>query len=227
MRKLFFTLGYLPFLVAGQAGLSTPNPIAGYDFLNRQAIFNPSGLTEEGTLFFPTKVSTANIKLKNGRYYTNMKAVMNLLDNELLFQDSLNQLYTAIVPVQSVEFIPGDMNINSIFFKTGFPPIDGNTENTFYEVLAEGKATLLKAYRISYIDRTPIDRSVSIRHYDTKTFIYLFDGSHIRKLSRNKSDIENALLYRQNAFQTYVSSHKINWKSDSDLAALFNFINSN
>ncbi|GAA4737895.1 hypothetical protein GCM10023229_16120 [Flavisolibacter ginsenosidimutans] len=206
--------------------LQTPVPFAAYDFLNRKAIYSHSDMQEEGSFLFPQQASVATIKLKNGRLYTNLKAMVNLLDNELLFQDSLGQNYSAVVPIDFVEFNAADNDTTKTVFKTGFPATDGFTENTFYEVLSEGSLTLLKAYKVSYVDRTSIQSSVPIRRYDTKEMLYVYDKQNgIRKISKNKKEILETLTGKTQEVSVYVSSHKTNFKSEKDLAGLFIYYN--
>jgi len=206
--------------------LQTPIPFAGYEFLNRKAVYSHSDTLEEGSYLFPQQASAATIKLKNGRLYTNLKAMVNLLDNELLFQDSLGQNYSAVVPIDFVEFDGVGNDTIKTVFKTGFPATDGFTENTFYEVLSEGSLTLLKAYKVSYVDRTSIQSSVPIRRYDTKEVLYVYDKQNgIRKISKNKKEILEILTGKTQEVSAYVSSHKINFKSEKELGDLFTYYN--
>ena len=206
--------------------LQTPIPFAAYEFLNRKAIYSRSDTVEEGNYLFPQQASPATVKLKNGRVYTDIRAMVNLLDNELLFQDSLGQNYSAVVPIDFVEFGPVENAATKTVFKTGFPAADGFSENTFYEVLSEGSLTLLKAYKISYVDKTSIQSSVPIRRYDTKEILYVYDKQNgIRKIAKNKKEILETLTGKPQEISAYASSHKTNFKSEKDLADLFGYYN--
>jgi hypothetical protein len=111
-------------------------------------------------------------------------------------------------------------------FKTGFPVVDGLTENTYYEVLSEGKLTLLKAYKVAYTDRTTIQSSVPIRRYDTKEVFYVYDKKNgMRKISKTKDSVLETVQDKSKEMLDYIQTHKPSFKSDLDLAGLFDYYN--
>lgn len=226
MNKIFCFL-FFPLFASAQPRLTTPVPFAGYDFLNKSSIYSHSDTVEIGSYLFPKLAGPASIKLRNGRIYTGIKAAINLMTNELVFQDSAGQLYTAIVDIDSVEFKQSEICPANTVFKTGFPKIDNFNERTFFEVLSEGKVALLKAYKISYIDKTVLGTTAPVRQYDTKEILYTYSKEKgITKLSKSKDDVLTIMNDKNAEISGYLKQHKINFKSQADLAQLFNYYNS-
>src|SRR3954469_17999622 len=126
MKKMLLCAMMAPAFASAQAtGLSTPIPFGSYGFLNGKSIYNKDDQFEEGTYTFPKFPAYANVTLKGGRYYPSIKTLVNLLDNEMIFTDSTGLMYAAIVPIESIEFLPSESVSAKTVFKTGFPSVDG------------------------------------------------------------------------------------------------------
>ncbi len=226
MKKILICLFLAPplFSFSQASGLSTSIPFGSYGFINGKSTYSRQDASEEGAYMFPKTLSPANVTLKNGRYYPNIKIMLNLMDNEMIFADSTGQTYSSIVPIEQIEFLPIENGATKTVFKTGFPAVGDADENTFYEVLADGPMMLLRSNKISYIDKTILGRSVSTRVYDNKQTIYAYDKKlGMKKISKSKTELES-LFGGNTKMQTYLSSHKI--RSESDMVGTFKYYNS-
>lgn len=225
MKKLFLSLLLAPAfaLAQGPPALMTPVPFGSYGFINGKTLFNRSDLNEEGSYTFPKVPVNAKVTLRNGREYPSVKTMVNLMDNEMIFSDSTGQAYSAIVPISSIEFAPSENVPSRTVFKTGFPSIDGNDENTFYEVLAEGQLTLLRHNKVTYVDKSVLGRSMPTRVYDDKQTLYVYNSKDdsIKKIHRNETQ---ELFAGNTKMKSYLGSHKV--KSDADLAGVITYYNS-
>jgi hypothetical protein len=111
-------------------------------------------IDEEGTYYLPEKVCDAVITLKNGEAYKGFKARIDLLHQQVLFNYG-NEELVCMEPIQRIEMNNCGDKKNTMVFQRGFPTYDNGVDTNFYEVLSEGKLTLLKLYKAKYSDGGP------------------------------------------------------------------------
>src|ERR1044071_1922443 len=95
----------------------------------------------EGTPFYPDEYLRANVYLSHGKIYTGIYVKFNLQENLVLYKQADGSEMSAATPIKRVIFTDtsnGWIFYNAIF-ESGFPSIDKQNENTFYEVLDSGK----------------------------------------------------------------------------------------
>lgn len=175
--------------------------------------------------WFPGKVSLVSGKTMLA------KLKYDLIKDELLFQSPRDSLALAFVePVKSVSFDAfgiSESNLLPLVFSSGYPGIDEQTPASFYQVIADGKAKVLKRYK-KIIHSDQVFNSATV----TKTFVlkdavyYLLINDKITRIKPSSKVILNALSDKAEKMQAYIKSTKLDYKSDADLAKLFNYYNS-
>lgn len=214
-----------PVLASAQAtGLSTPVPFGSFGFINGKNTYSRPDNPDEGNYMFPKDPTTAKVVLRNGRVYTGVKVMLNLMDNQMIFMDSTGQLYESISQVASIEFPPSETVPAKTVFQTGFPPMPPKMDySSYYEVLVDGPVMLLKANQISYIEKNVLGKSDPVRVYDNTPILFAYDKktNEMKKVTKSSQ----ADIFAGNAkMQSYLGSHKI--KSQADIVGLFNYYNS-
>jgi hypothetical protein len=175
--------------------------------------------------WFPGKVNLVSGKTMLA------KLKYDLIKDELLFQSPRDSLALAFVePVRSFSFdtfgIP-ESNLLPLVFGSGYPAIDEQTPASFYQVIADGKVKVLKRYK-KIIHSDQVFNSATV----TKTFAlkdavyYLLMNDKIGRIRPGSKVILTALNDKAEKMQTYIKSAKVDYKSDTDLAKLFNYYNS-
>ncbi|HMG10175.1 MAG TPA: hypothetical protein VK609_16790 [Mucilaginibacter sp.] len=96
------------------------------------------------------KWATGAVKLVNRKSVT-AKLKYDLIKDELLFQNKRDSAALRFVyPVQYFSFNDvaiDESNIAPLVFGRGYPPVDNQTQASFYQVIADGKGKLLKHYK--------------------------------------------------------------------------------
>ena len=100
-----------------------------------------------GSAYLYPNFKFATIVLKDGRTYNNVQARLNLVEHEVNFIASNGeQGYIGKGMVTSILFNDTSKDgVNTYIFQTGFSPIDNQSAIHFYQVLVNGKISLLKS----------------------------------------------------------------------------------
>lgn len=174
----------------------------------------------EGSPFLFQEWNWGAVKFKSGQYAKDLSLQFNLHRNKLYFQRN-GQVLEFVQPV--TEFMMGqviDYDSVAVIYRNGYPVTDKTNEETFFELLADGKLQLLK-----YNSKT-IRVFKGYNQPEKKTFedlseLYLFrpDGKMI-KIKKDKESFLQALPEQAAKIEELIGSKKIKMKNESGLARL-------
>jgi hypothetical protein len=179
-----------------------------------------------GSPFINDNWVRAKLTLSRGKEIGPLSIKLNIESNELYFLDSNGKEMIAmdglVKKVYCIDYYTKD-SIRYVF-KSGYPPIEAQNENYFYQVLTEGRIELLaRKYKYISSERKDLSGDVSKSFADGMVILYVYAYGVIQPLKSNKSFI--ATLWdedKQQEMNKYISANKINFKSTSDLIKLFN-----
>jgi hypothetical protein len=110
--------------------------------------------------------------------------------------------------------------------RCGFPAIDNQTINSFYQVLSFGKLTLLKSLR----------KSLSVEHDeftgDTKKELtlheeyYFFIGDKMQRIKKDKGFVLGNMQDKRAEIEAFVQKNKLSFKTFEDIKATVDYYNS-
>ncbi|WP_183565820.1 hypothetical protein [Mucilaginibacter sp. SP1R1] len=188
-----------------------------------------SNADAEGSPYLITNWAAGSVSFSNGKKVT-AKLKYDLMKDELLFQNkSDSSAMTFIEPVQgfSFNYFPiAESSLTPLIFGNGFPPVEGQTPASFYQVIADGKVKLLKHYKkVVRIDQA-FNSATSTKTFVLVDVYYLFVNNQLTKIRPGQKTILSALNNKAAELQGYMKSNTINYKSDADLAKLFGYYNS-
>ena len=180
-----------------------------------------------GSPFIKDDWVTARLTLSGGKVMGPLSIKINIESNELYFLDSTGKELIAadgvVRRIDCVDFYVKD-SIRYIF-KNGYPPIDKQNENYYYQVLTEGKIELL-AKKFKYIrsEKNELTGDVSKSFVEGSAVFFINAYGIMQPFHANKSFI-NSLWEedKQQEINKYISENKINFKSTTDLIKLFNY----
>jgi hypothetical protein len=145
------------------------------------------------------------------------------MTNEFLY--TLNEKeFICTLPVEQIDFDGCENDVTSARFKSGFPAIDNETQNSFYQVLAEGKASLLKKYSITWRDDKPYNSGTTTRIFTAREILYLNINGSMFKLDKNNSNL--ATILSSKMVNAYLAKEKRNLKKDDEVIRLIEYYNS-
>ena len=182
----------------------------------------------KGTPFINDKWKLAKITLSKGKEISQLPIKLNIESNELYFLDSTGKEMIALKGlVKKIDYL-NYWSKDSIkyVFKSGYPDIDKQTENYYYQVLTEGKIELLaKKFKYITVDKNELSGEISKNFVESAVKLYVYANKIIQAFYSNKDFVISLLKDKEQAINMFVDANKINFKKTTDLIKLFNYYN--
>jgi len=182
-----------------------------------------------GSPFINDEWIMAMITLSQGNEIGPLKIKLNIENNELYYLDSLGKEMIAVEgivkKVDCINYYSKD-SIRYIF-KTGYPAIDKQNENYYYQVLTEGNVELL-AKKFKYIRTTKeeVSGAVSKDFVEGIVTMYVYANNAIREFRPNKNFIISVLKNKEQEINKFIDTDRTNFKKTKDVVRLINYYNS-
>jgi len=182
----------------------------------------------EGNPFFIENFRPSIIKLVSGLEFNNVIARLDLYKQVVhikLNGDTIKMVLpgniTEIIFYDTVQSLP-----NEYKFQTGYPEIDNLNRNNFYQVLSDGKVTLLKS-SLKKINKTKNEMSGEVSsQFDIYEDHYLYVKYEMKRVKKDKEYILNLLADKRKELETYITAQKLNFKSMNSIKKLIDCYNS-
>jgi hypothetical protein len=216
-------------ILAQQNTLSTTGKWGTQIFLsdaNGQAFVNKYDNIQGSAYFFPT-YKYASIELRDGRKYMDIKAKLNLMENEVEFISATSKEgYLGKGMVATISFNDTlRQEVKKYIFQSGFPGIDNQTSIHFYQVLCNGKITFLKS-----INKTMEERKNELSGEQSKEFVtrenwYVYQNGTMARIKKDQAFFAGLFADKAQAFSKYINEHKLNFKKEEQIVGLVNYLN--
>jgi hypothetical protein len=229
MKILFtcFSFFLATFSFAQSNSISTTSKWGQQIFLsdvNGQAFVNKyEGIS--GSVYDNTEYQLAKIILKDGRVYNDVKTRINLLEHEVNFIASNGQ-EGFLGKGMASEITYEDNNASqSKIFQCGFPPIDNQNRISFYQILFNGKTSLLKSVYKSIQERNNDMSGERYKEFATYENMYLLKEGTMVRIKKDKSNLIALLQDKNQSIKKYIDDQKLNLKNEAHLIALVKYYN--
>jgi hypothetical protein len=151
---------------------------------------------------------------------------LNIESNEVYFLDSTGKEMVALEGlIKKIDFI-NYYSKDSIryIFKSGYPNIDKQNENYFYQVFTDGKIELL-AKKFKYIRTVKDELSGEIikDFVDGTVTLYVYSFDNMQLFQPKIDFVLSLLIDKHEEVNTFINANKINLKKTSDLIKLFSY----
>ena len=226
---LFFLIGF-DTAQAQRNTISTTGKWGQQIFLsdvNGQAFVNQyEGIS--GSVYDQAAYRVAKITLKDGRVYNDVKARINLLEQEVNFIASNGQEgFLGKGMVSELAFTEEQISIPTLkIFQSGFPPIDNQNRISFYEILYTGKTSLLKSVYKTIQERNNDMSGERFKEFTTYENLYLLKEGTMVRIKKDKSSLISLLQDKTGAIQKYIDHQKLNLKNEANVIELIKYYNS-
>lgn len=159
----------------------------------------------------------------NKKKFINLPIKLDVQSNQVLFKmDEVEMIPAGTVSM--IEFFAKGTNGRNQVFRNGFPPVNKNTNETYYEVLDTGKATLLKHIGVvSREAREYGDAAVKKTIQQVKNF-YIFIQNRMVHVKKADALLE-AMKDKRASVEAFISANKIKLYKDDDVKSLINYYN--
>lgn len=178
-----------------------------------------------GNPFFIDEWLPGVITLKSGQKTDKYNLKLDLYSNELLFQYEGNAL-VVVNPVK--EFVLKTNPGSSYLFRAGYLPVERNTENTFYQVLADGPVTLLKLTRKIITERKEYNQAAVIKEFEASESYYIAKANGgIEKIRKDKKSLLAAINDADGSLAKWLEKKGLRCKSEEELVQAVTAYNNN
>lgn len=195
--------------------------------VNGRAFENKYGDVNGSAYLFPD-FKYATIVLTDGRQYSNVKARINLVEHEVNFIASNGEegyigkgMVTAITINDTTK-----QGIKKYTFQSGYPTTDNQTVIHFYQVLASGKAKLLKSINKNIEERLNELSGEKSKEFAVRENMYLQIGGGLKRIKKDAGFFLGLMADQKDAMNLYINSNKVNFKAEEQLVKLVEYYNS-
>jgi hypothetical protein len=153
---------------------------------------------------------------------------LNIESNELYFLDSTGKEMIAmeglVKKIDCINYYSKD-SIRYVF-KNGYPGIDKQNENYYYQIFTEGKIELLEK-KIKYVSvvKDELTGEISKDFVEGAGTLYVYFNKSIQAYHPDKSFIISLLKDKKQAINMFIDANKINFRKTADLIKVFNYYN--
>ena len=184
-----------------------------------------SGLTGtdiEGSPFLSDSFETGRVLFTTGKMSKDVSLKFDMLNNRLLFlRDGIMLEFVDSVKVFYLQH--NENNNSGIVFQSNFPPIDKNTKATFYELVVDGKISLLNyRYKIvsDYKEYSMIKKKLYV---EQSQFYAVLPGNKIIRIKKDRKFLMKAMPDYSEKIKSLTGNLKLT--SDDSLITLFEELN--
>jgi hypothetical protein len=110
-------------------------------------------------------------------------------------------------------------------FQCGFPAIDNQNRISFYQILFNGKTSLLKSVYKSIQERNNDMSGERFKEFATYENMYLLKDGTMVRIKKDKSSIIALLQDQNQAIKKYIEDQKLNLKNEAHLIDLVKYYN--
>jgi hypothetical protein len=180
-----------------------------------------------GSVYDQTEYQLAKITLKDGRVYNDVKARINLLEHEVNFIASNGQEgFLGKGMASEIAYVENNASVQeSKVFQCGFPSIDNQNRISFYQILLNGKASLLKSVYKAIQERNNDMSGERFKEFATYENMYLLKEGTMTRIKKDKSSLLVLFQDKKEAIAKYMEDQKLNLKNEAHLKALVQYYN--
>jgi hypothetical protein len=123
--------------------------------------------------------------------------------------------------------IPGGdiSDLRPMAFVDFFPATANRTENSWYQLIADGKFKLLKCYRKTIKEDHPYASATVTKTFIPSAIYYTFKDGHLTEIVLSKKSLLKLFDDHPDQAHAYFKTNNVNLKSDTDLQKLFTWYN--
>jgi hypothetical protein len=191
-----------------------------------KAFVNPSP-DVAGTPFLANDWKYGTLVLNTSRRYDSVRIRLNLYSQQVHFLNSSN-LEVALDKgyIKEVLLPDGKAGVTGgLHFQNGFPPVDEQDANNFYQVLVQGKMWLLLSIRkIVAQDKDEMAGEVR-KEYKAYEDYYAYDGKTMQRIRKDKTFVENLLADKKDKVEAFIVENKFKLRSIDEIRRVIEYYN--
>jgi hypothetical protein len=177
----------------------------------------------EGTPFFKDEWMKGNVVVNGGTQYSGIFLKLDLFDNEVHFQDQKGNEMIATTRIQKIILLDTAMQQLYNFVNGEF--IQANVRiKGWYQLLTEGKATLLKKFSKQLHELRPYGSATVEQTIFTSPRYYILHDGTFTEIKKIK-EMADILTDKKDEVAQYIKTNNLSGKTDGDFEKLVNYYN--
>lgn len=186
----------------------------------------------KGSAYLYPTWNSGTITDKSGKGYSNLLLKYDSYKDQI----ELNQEGQIVEPLTgmynkfTLNFVdPVTNQVIKHSFSAGYP-VEGYTRENYFDLLLDGKITLLKKYKTLFLEESVSGYGTSGTQKSFQSTILYFiiaDDSDSKEIKLNKKSVLNAFQEQTAEIEAFIKEKKMKVKSETDLIEIIRFLNAN
>ncbi|OQP39757.1 hypothetical protein A4H97_16155 [Niastella yeongjuensis] len=154
------------------------------------------------------------VRFSSGRTLNQFKLKFDCLKNALLLQFN-GSAFAAQSKVQ--EFVMYPKKKDSLLFRLGYPVTDKTSENTFFQVLVQDKATLLRLIARTIIEeKQVVATGRAERRMEAAEYYYLLQNGTMTLLPDDRTELPTRFADKKEPIAAFISEQQLKMHTPED-----------
>jgi hypothetical protein len=182
-----------------------------------------------GSPFVNDDWAFAKLTTVRGNIIGPLQIKLNIESNELYYLDSAGKIMVAMEGlVKKIDFINYFYKDSIRYvFKCGYPDIDKQNGNFYYQVLTDGVIELLvKRFKYTRVTKEEVSGEITKEIVDGSQIMYTYAFGIMQAFQPGKNSVISLLEDKEPLVSKFIDTNKINFKKITDLIKLFDYYNS-
>jgi hypothetical protein len=177
----------------------------------------------KGSPYMEDAFVRGEVILKRGSTIKDVEIRYNAFEDIMEFKSGDDVLFMASDKISGFIMNSGG---RPVLFKNGYS-IPGFSANSFFIVISEGENQLLKKYKkVSAPDPDAPYGSEGKAFSSNSSYHLIYNGASYTNIKLNKKSILDIMHDRQKEIEEFVKSRKLDYRSETDVAAITSYLNS-
>ncbi len=178
-----------------------------------------------GSSFLIKDWSEGVIRFSSGRVSTQFKLKFDCVKNQLNLQFGGSTFATESKVKEFVIYTKNGNTRDSMIFRKGFPAADKGNEETYFQVLVEGKAMLLCLHLKHIAEEQQLASKVVYRRITDQEIYYLLKDGKMTELPNDKFLIVEKFPEHAEHMRKYISEQQLKFRNAPDYVKLIVYYN--
>lgn len=156
----------------------------------------------------------------------NLNMLYNEVDDQLIFKVRKSDVGKVIAPVKEFRIVDNETGSSPRKFRAGFKSTKFSTDKTFFEVLVEGKVTLVRKNWKHISQNREYSGKIAQTVKSYPNYYLVFEDNVPIRLKPNPKVLKTQFGSKLKDIDQYVQSNLLNLKHEDDVIKLVNYYNS-
>jgi hypothetical protein len=185
----------------------------------------------KGSAYLYPMWNSGTLTDKSGKVYSNLLLKYDSYKDQVeMNQDGqVFEISAALYPKFTLSFVqPTTNNVLKHVFSAAYT-VDGFPKMSYFELLFEGRLTLIKKYKTSFVEENVSGYGTggAQKSFQSKTFYFVIEDGVAKDIKPNKKSVLGVFPEQSSIVETFLKEKKMKIKSETDLIEIIKFLEEN